>query len=187
MFECAECDYAAKRERDLKRHVETRHRADTKEKTDLDEIANTGKDPRNLHEFIGLVRVPRKPVVVGEKEKSVDDFSAFEPPQKVGRVKQRNAPETLKTKSKLTAGSRRKLSSADKHHKGKRKKMVSICTQTHECCGQAGSTKVQTEEPDSYERGIQTSPIKKLTRLSVTQRQEKEDTRYGSMYGTPND
>jgi hypothetical protein len=58
-------------------------------------------------------------VVAGEKEKSADDFSAFEPPRKVGHVKQGDAPETSKTKSKLTAGSRRKLSRADKHHKGK--------------------------------------------------------------------
>jgi hypothetical protein len=159
-FECAECDYAAKRERDLKRHVETRHRADSREKIDK------GKDPGNPHEFIGLVNLSRKLMVAGEKEKSADDFSAFEPPWKVGRVKQQNAPDMSKTKSKLTADSRRKSSSADKHHKGKPKKMVSICTQTHRCCPQAGSTEVQTEGPDRC--GSRMSPVEKLTRLSVT-------------------
>jgi hypothetical protein len=176
-FECVKCDYAAKRERDLKRHAETRHRADSREKTDQGEIDNKGKDPRNPHEFIGLVNLSRKPMVAGEKEKSADDFSAFEPPRKVGRIKQGDAPETSKTKSKLTADSRRKLSSADKHQNGKPKKMVSTCTQTHGCCGQTGSTEVQTEEPDSCDRGIQASPVKKLTRLSVTQRQQSEDGR----------
>jgi hypothetical protein len=138
---------------------------------------NKGKDPRNPHEFIGLVNLSRKPMVAGEKEKSADDFSAFEPAREVGHIKQGDALETPKTKSKLTADSCRKSSSADKHHKGKPKKMVSTYTQTHGCCGQAGSTEVQTEEPDSCERGLQASPVKKLTRLSLTQRQQSEDGR----------
>jgi hypothetical protein len=126
-FKCAKCHYAAKRERGLKRHTDIHHKADSREKTDQGEMANRGKDTGNLHEFIGLVNLSRKPMVAGEKEKSAE----------------------VKAKSKITAGSRRKLSSADKHHKRKPKKMVSICTQTYGCCGQAGSTEVQTEEPDS--------------------------------------
>jgi hypothetical protein len=176
-FKCAKCDYAAKRERDLNRHAETRHRADSREKTELGEMDNKGKDPRNLHEFIGLVNLSRKPMVDGEKQNSADDFSAIEPPRKVGRIKQGNAPDTSKSKSKLKARSRRKLSSANKHHRGKLKKMVSTCTQTHRCCGQAWSPEIQTKGPDSCNRGIQASPVKKLTRLSVTQRQQSEDGR----------
>jgi hypothetical protein len=153
-FECAECDYMAKRERYLKRHTEIHHKADSREKTELGEMAKKGKDPRNPHMFIGLINLFRKPIVAGEKEKSADDFSAFEPPWKIGRIKQGDAPETSKSKSKLKAGSRRKLPSEDKHQNGKPKKMVSTCTQTHRCYGQAGSMEVQTEEPDSYDTGI---------------------------------
>jgi hypothetical protein len=167
-FKCGKCDYAAKRERDLKRHTEIHHKVDGREKTELGEMDNNGKAPRNPHKFTRLVNLSRKLMVAGEKEKSADDFSVFEPQQKVGRTKQGNAPETSKTKSKLTADSRRKSSSADKHHKGKRKKMVSTSTQTHRCCGQAGSPEVQTEGLDSCESGSQASPVKKLTRLSVT-------------------
>jgi hypothetical protein len=174
-FECAECDYAAKRARDLKRHVQTRHKADSREKTELGEMDNKGKGPRNPHEFIGLVYLSRKPIVTGEKEKSADDFSAVEPLRKVSHFKQGDAPETSKSKSKLKAGSRRKLSSADKHHRGKPKKMVSTCTQTHRCCGQAGSPEVQTKGPDNCKRGIQVSPVEKLTGLSATKRQQSED------------
>jgi hypothetical protein len=44
-FKCAECYYAAKRERDLNRHAKTRHRADSREKTYRGEIDNKGKVP----------------------------------------------------------------------------------------------------------------------------------------------
>jgi uncharacterized C2H2 Zn-finger protein len=96
-FECAECDYVAKRERDLKRHVQTRHKADSREKTEVGEMDNKGKDPRNHHELIGLIYLSRKPMVAGEKEKSADDFSAVEPSRKVSRFKQGDAPETSKS------------------------------------------------------------------------------------------
>jgi hypothetical protein len=163
-FKCAKCDYSAKRDRDVKRHSETHHRANSREKID------NGKDLRNPHEFIGLVNLSWKPMVAGEKEKSADDFSAFEPPRKVGRIKKGDAPETSKTKSKLTADSRRKSSSADKHHKGKPKKMVSTCTQ-------AGNTEVQTEEPDRCENGIQRSTVKTLTDLSATKTVTHRDSK----------
>jgi hypothetical protein len=88
------------KERDLKRHAETRHRADSREKTDRGEIDNKGKDLGDYHKFIGLVNLSRTPVVPVEKEKSAEDFSAFEPSQKVGRIKQGDGPETSKTKSK---------------------------------------------------------------------------------------
>jgi hypothetical protein len=171
-FKCAECDCAAKRERNLKRHTETKHKADSKEKTELGEMNYKGKDPRNPNEFIGLVNLSRKLMVAGEKEKNADDFSAVEPSRKVSRFKKGDAPETSKSKSKLKAGSPRKLSSADKHHRAKLNKMVSTCTQTHRCCGQAGSPEVQTKGPDSSKRGTQVSPVEKLTSLSVTQRQQ---------------
>ena len=83
-------------------------------------------------------------MVAGEKEKSADDYSAFEPPRKVCCVKQGDAPDRSKTKS--TAEDRRKLESVNE---GKPQTTVSTSTQRQECCGQAGSTEVQTEEPDS--------------------------------------
>jgi uncharacterized C2H2 Zn-finger protein len=163
-FKCSECDYVFKRERDLKRHAETRHRADSRDKTDLGEMDNKGKGPGNLHELIGMVRISKKAVAAGERENSVDYSTVFELPRKVCRTAQGDAPGSSKMQLKSPAGDCRKLISVDN---GKPKKMVSTCTQTHGCCGQAGSTEFQTEKPDSCDRGIQASPVKKLTRLSL--------------------
>jgi hypothetical protein len=99
-FKCDKCDYTAKRERDLKRHAKIQNKADNRVKTELGEMDNKGRDLRNPQEFIGLVNLSRKLMVAGEKEKSSDDFFAIEPPQKFGLIKQADAPETSKTKSK---------------------------------------------------------------------------------------
>jgi hypothetical protein len=62
-FAGAKCDYAAKRDRDLTRHTETHHRADSREKTDQ------GKNLGDLHEFIGPVNLSKKPAAAGAKAK----------------------------------------------------------------------------------------------------------------------
>jgi uncharacterized C2H2 Zn-finger protein len=164
-FKCSECDYVFKRERDLKRHTETRHKADSRDKTDLGEMDNKGKGPGNLHELIGMVRISKKPVAAGEKENSVDYSTVLELPRKVCRTVQGDAPGSSKMQLKSPAGDYRKLISVDN---GKPKKMVSTCTQTHRCCGQAGSPDVQTKGPDSCKSGIQAYPVQKQTHLSVT-------------------
>jgi hypothetical protein len=123
---------------------------DSREKTDQDDIDNKGKDPRDRHGFIGLVNLSRKLMVAGEKEKSVDDSFAFEPPRMVCRIMQGYAPDTSKNQSRSAVGDCRILVNVEK---GKPKKTISTSTQTQRSCGQVGSTEVQTEVSDKSEIG----------------------------------
>jgi hypothetical protein len=91
-----------KRERDLKRHAEKHHKADSRKKTE------------NLHESVGQVNPFRKPVAAGEKEKKPDDPLVFELSRKIFHITQGGALVKTKTQSKSTAEDRRKLSSAHK-------------------------------------------------------------------------
>jgi hypothetical protein len=133
---------------------------------------NKGKDPRNPLKFNGLVNLSRKPPSAGEKEKSADDFSAFERPRRVGRIKQGDVPETSKTKSKLIADSRRKLSNANKHHKGNRRKWSALVHRRTDVEVMPGPRKFKRRNRIAVREGF-----KKLTRLSVTQRHQSEERR----------
>jgi hypothetical protein len=153
---------------------------DSREKTDRGEIDNKGKNPGDHHKFIGLGNPSRKPAAAAEeKKKKADDFPVFEPPRKVSRTTQGDAPGSSKTQSKSPAGDRRKLTSTDK----KAKKTVSTSTQTLRSGSQAVSTDVQTEGPDRCENGIQTSPVKKLTGLSVTKTVTHRDDKKNRIRG----
>ncbi|XP_056019222.1 uncharacterized protein LOC130054228 [Ostrea edulis] len=166
-FECQECDYATKRERDLKRHAESQHRTDNlqKEKTGRNELDDLGKDPGDLHHLIGLKNTSQKPAAAGEKKRSADDSPVFAPPRKIFRVTQGDAPDKTKIQSKSAEGHRKKSTSADKEEA---KNTISTSTQTQESDGQVVSTEVQTETSDRCDCGIQTSPVKKLVHHSVT-------------------
>jgi hypothetical protein len=143
IFKCVKCDYATKRVRNLKRHPETRHRADSKEKTARPgEINNKRKDPGDHHKFNGLGSPSRNPAAAEEKKKKVDNFPVFEPPRKVSRTTQGDAPGSSKTQSKSPAVDCGKLTSADK----KAKKTVSTSTQTLQSGSQAMSTEVQRDQ-----------------------------------------
>ena len=111
-----ECDYATKRERDLKRHTENQHKSNRRERTDGSEVDDLGRDPGDLHDLIGLDSPSRKPAAAEGKKKreKADDFPVFDPPRKVSRTTQGNAPGSSKTPSKSPTGDHRKQTCADK-------------------------------------------------------------------------
>ena len=93
-FECPDCDYAAKRKRDLRRHAEYHHRAGSLREGKTDDLR---KDPGDL---IGLTNLSKEPAAVREKKRGVDDSPVFAPPRKISCDTQGDAPEKSKTQSR---------------------------------------------------------------------------------------
>lgn len=75
-YECPECDYATRRERDLKRHSETH----TSAKEKPEESTDLGKDPGDLFELIGLKEPSTKASVPKKKKAEVPEVAS---PKKV--------------------------------------------------------------------------------------------------------
>ena len=118
-----------------------------------------------LYDLIGLGSPSRKPAAAEGKKKreKADDFPVFDPPRKVSRTTQGNAPGSSKTPSKSPTGDPRKQICADKD-----KATVSTSTQTLHRGIQAVSAEAQTEARDTCDCGVQTSPLKRMVRHSVT-------------------
>jgi hypothetical protein len=91
-----------KRERELKRHADIHHGADSRKKIDQGDISK-GKDPGDLHESTGLINTSRKPAAAGEKEEKADDPLVFEHSWKICRITQGGALVTNKTQSKVNS------------------------------------------------------------------------------------
>lgn len=87
-YECPECDYATRRERDLKRHSETH----TSAKEKPEESTDLGKDPGDLFELIGLKEPSTKASVPKKKKAEVPEFA---PPKKVFRISAASSSDSL--------------------------------------------------------------------------------------------